>query len=134
MHMKRVNFLLLVTLLLPSISLATECSIANIDTSYIVTKERISLRADVLINNASRKPVPDAEITTIWLEDSKTKTKAKCITGADGKCKVVYNIRTNKGRKIKDLPQIGVRVTEVICPDLRYIYEPNSGFAWVITN
>ena len=141
--MKKINFLLAIILLIPTITLAgqfgaaieiTECSIGEIETSYSVKKNKVHLEADIYIKNNVMKPVIGASITTGWIKDSKVIDTDKCITGEDGKCMVEHTATLKGGRKAKDLPQIGVRITGVTCPDLKYMYVPNSGFAWIILN
>jgi len=113
---------------------ATTCSIEEITTGYSVDKNKLTLKATIGIINDHREKVAGAEISTGWTEGKKPSIMVDCTTDANGECTVEHTIKGFRGRKSKNLPQMGVRVLTVACPGLEYLYIENSTFAWAILN
>ena len=109
-----------------------ECFIGSIATSYTVAEARVAFDAVVYIINSTRKPVAGAKIEGAWRSREGAITSGKCTTGDDGKCSIPHVVRLKE--KPDGIPQRGIRIIGVDCPNLEYIYKDNTTFAWAIIN
>ena len=144
--MKQINFILILILiytLFPFVATAGirgmpdttqgECYIGSIETSHTVTERRVTFDATIYIRDSKRKPVQGTKVEGAWRSKKGVVTSGRCTTGEDGKCSIPHVVRAKHGEKIT-VPQRGIRIIGVNCPDLKYIYIDNTTFAWATTN
>ena len=136
--MKKTYLILAIILLTPATIIAgirtpvvvEKCYIGKIEPSYIVSEKRIAFDAVIYIRDSNNKPVSGAEIHGAWRDKKEIITDGKCTTGDTGKCSIPHVINAGFGETITLLPQRGIRILSVECPDMKYTYKDNSTFAW----
>jgi hypothetical protein len=137
--MKRTIFVLtiLAVMSVPIITMAGirkplgECFIGTIKTSHAVAETRVTYGATIFIKDSAGEPVPGTLVEGIWRgKNRENLVPGKCTTDAKGECSIPHVVRL--GEKPEGIPQRGIMVTGVDCPKLKYIYEPNTTFAWAV--
>ena len=107
-----------------------ECFIGSIETSYIVSEKRVAFDAVIYIRDSINKPVPGTVVQGAWRDKRGVITSGKCTTGDDGRCAIPHVVRAKFGELITIMPVRGIRIIDVDCPKLKYIFLDNTTFAW----